>query len=170
MSTHVYPTPALAGDYLCAGAGLCIVGAPLLMTEPLPAVTALLTASAVLFALHGARTARRHMARIELSEDGIRSRGLTMTEIRWRDLRQLKLAHYSTRRDRSGGWLQLLLVGDGGRLRIESDLDDFLAVAARAKDAARENCIRLDSATLSNLDALGLTGSPPHPAIRSVRG
>lgn len=168
MSTHAYPTPAIAGDYLRAASGLCLVGLPLAVAEPVPAVTTLLVASAALFALYGAGTVRRHMARIELSEDGICSRGLTATLIRWSDLRHLKLSHYSTRRDRSGGWLQLLLVGGGQRLRIDSQVEDFIVLAARATQAARENQIPLDPATIANLEALGLAGTSHRPATRSV--
>jgi hypothetical protein len=170
MSTHAYPAPAIAGDYLRAGAGLCLVGLPLAVAETAAAVTVLLAAFAVIFVLDGARTVSRHVARIELSEEGIRRRGLTAAEIRWRDLQQLRLAHYSTRRDRSGGWLQLLLIGDGQRLRIDSHLQDFMALTARAVVAARENQIPLDPSTVFNLDALGLTPATSRPFARSVCG
>jgi hypothetical protein len=170
VSTHAYPAAAIAGDYLRAGAGLCLVGLPLVVAETAAAVTALLAAFAVVFALHGARTVSRHVARIELSEDGIRSRGLTAAEIRWSDLQRLQLAHYSTRRDRSGGWLQLRLTGAGQRLRIDSPLQDFTALAARAVVAARENRIALDPATASNLEALGLTPATVRPSSGSAGG
>lgn len=170
MNIHAYPAPAIASDYLRALTGLSLVGLPIVLAEPVPAVTALLVASAVLFAVYGAGTIHRHIARIELSEEGIRSRGLTTTEIRWPELRQLKLSHYSTRRDRSGGWLQLLLVGGGQRLRVDSRLEDFIVVAARATQAARENRIMLDPATLSNLEALRLTAASRWSAMGSAWG
>ena len=169
MSTHAYPATAIAIDYLQAAAGLCLVGLPLAVAETATAVTLLLVAFAMIFALHGARTASRHLARIEVSEDGIRSRGLTAAEIRWRDLHRLQLAHYSTRRDRSGGWLQLLLIGGGQCLRIDSHLQDFTALTARAMAAARENRIPLDPVTVSNLNALGLT-PPSRPSAGSLCG
>ena len=170
MSVHVYPAPAIAGDYLRAGAGFCLAGLPLIALETAAAVTVLLAACAVVFALHGAWTISRHLARIEISEDGIRSRGLTAAEIRWRDLQKLQLAHYSTRRDRSGGWLQLRLIGNGQRLSIDSHLQNFTAVTRRALVAARENRIPLDPATVSNLDALGMTWTASPPSARSVCG
>ena len=156
MSTHAYPATAIAGDYVRAVAGLCLVGLPLVTADTAAAVTAVLAASAVIFLLYGAKTVTRHFVRIELCEDGICSRGLRGTEIRWSDLQRLQLSHYSTRRDRTGGWLQLLLVSDAQRLRIDSQLQDFAALAARAVAAAREKQIRLDPATVSNLSALGL--------------
>lgn len=156
VTTHVYSAVALVGDYLRASGGLCLVGLPLAITETAAAATLLLVIFAAIFLLHGAKTVSRHVARIDLGEDGIRSRGLTRAEIRWRDLRKLKLAHYSTRRDQSGGWLQLVLIGDGKRLRIDSYLQDFPVVVARAMLAAEENRIRLDPATVANLEALGL--------------
>ena len=166
MSTHVYPAYAIAGDYVRAGTGLCLVGLPLVSAETATAVTVLLAASAVVFLLYGAKTVNRHFARIEFCEDGIRSRGLGATEIRWCDLRRLQLSHYSTRRDRSNGWLQLLLVGDAQRLTIDSQLQDFLALTARAVAAAREKQIRLDPATVANLCALGLSSLVEEPAAR----
>jgi hypothetical protein len=133
-------------------------------------VTAVLAASAVIFVLYGARTMSRHFARIELCEGGIRSRGLSAAEIRWCDLQQLRLSHYSTRRDRTGGWLQLLLVSDAQRLRIDSQLQDFPALAARAVAAAREKQIRLDPATVFNLSALGLSSTIQGPSARKPFG
>lgn len=170
MSTHTYPAHAIAGDYVRAVAGLCLVGLPLVTAETAAAVTAVLAASAVIFVLYGAKTVNRHFARIELCEDGIRSRGLSATEIRWCDLQRLQLSHYSTRRDRTGGWLQLLLVGDTQRLMIDSQLQDFPALAARAVAAAREKQIRLDPATVSNLSALGLSSTMQGPLARKPRG
>jgi hypothetical protein len=170
MSTHAYPARAIAGDYARAGTGLCLAGLPLVTAETAAAVTAVLVASAVIFVLYGAKTVNRHFARIELGEDGIRSRGLSVSEIRWCDLQRLQLSHYSTRRDRSGGWLQLLLVGDAQRLTIDSQLKDFPALAARAVEAAREKQIRLDPATVSNLCALGLSSMMEEPTAGKLRG
>ena len=166
MSTHTYPAHAIAGDYVRAVAGLCLVGLPLVSAETTAGVTAVLAASAVIFVLYGARTMNRHFARIELNENGIRSRGLSAAEIRWCDLQQLQLSYYSTRRDRTGGWLQLVLVSDAQRLRIDSHLKDFAVLAARAVVAAREKQIRLDPATVSNLDALGLSSMTQGPSAR----
>jgi hypothetical protein len=166
MSTHAYPAHAIAGDYLRAGTGLCLVGLPLVAAETAAIVTVVLLAAAVIFLLYGTKTVNRHFARIELCEDGIRSRGLSVSQIRWCDLRRLRLSHYSTRRDHSGGWLQLLLVGDAQRLTIDSQLQDFPALAARAVAAAREKQIRLDPATISNLRALGLSSLVEEPAAR----
>lgn len=170
MTTHAYPPHAIAGDYLRAVAGLCLVGLPLVAAETTAAVTAVLAASAVIFILHGVTTMNRHFARIELSEDGIRSRGLSAVEIRWCDLQQLQLSHYSTRRDRSGGWLQLLLVSHAQRLRIDSQLQDFTSLAARAVAAAREKQIRLDPVTIFNLGALGLSSPMQGPSARKPCG
>lgn len=170
MSTHAYPAHAIAGDYVRAVAGLCLVGLPLVTAETAAAVTAVLAASAVIFVLYGAKTVNRHFARIELCEDGIRSRGLRATEIRWCDLQRLQLSHYSTRRDRSDGWLQLLLASDTQRLRIDSQLQDFASLAARAAAAAQEKQIRLDPVTLFNLGALGLSSIMQEPSARKSRG
>jgi hypothetical protein len=170
MTTHTYPAHAIAGDYLRAVAGLCLVGLPLVTAETAAAVTAVLAASAAVFILYGVKTISRHFARIELCEDGIRSRGLSTAEIRWCDLQRLQLSYYSTRQDRSGGWLQLLLVSNKQRLRIDSQLQDFVSLAARAAVAAREKQLPLDPATVSNLDVLGLSSTTQGPSARKPRG
>ncbi|TVR99566.1 MAG: hypothetical protein EA406_03040 [Rhodospirillales bacterium] len=153
---HRYPAGAVAGDLLRAAAGLSLVGLPLAFGDTAPPVTVALAAAAALFAGYAVITARRHLTRLEVSDDGIRSIGVAATGLAWRDLEQLKLSHYSTRRDRSGGWLQLRLRGHGESISVDSRLDGFDHLAACAAAAAHRNGIALDTATLHNLYTLGL--------------
>jgi hypothetical protein len=153
-----YPARALAADYAGATLGLA-VSAGLLGFVRLAAPVAWVTAAAViLFLVYFGRTVCRQLTHIEVDEIGIRARapalGLPGAAIRWDDLRSLRLDYYSTRADREGGWMQLKL-GDGRRtIRIDSDLDGFVRIAARAADEASRLDLALDVSTVSNLLAL----------------
>ncbi|TVR80180.1 MAG: hypothetical protein EA405_11370 [Rhodospirillales bacterium] len=168
MSVHHYPFGAMAGDYARATLGLGLVGLPLAFGETAPPVTALLAAASVLFVIYALITVRRHVTRLEITDAGIRtlSPGTRPGVLAWQDIKRLTLCHYSTRRDRSGGWLQLRLKGGGGSLCIDSRLEDFDRIAARASAAARCNGLNLDHATAHNLQRLGLEPAADHDGVR----
>ncbi|MGH7124864.1 MAG: hypothetical protein ACREFI_10865, partial [Stellaceae bacterium] len=75
MSEHRYPTDALLGDYVRAGAGLLLAGAPLVLVPLNFYVDSVLGGLAALFACFGGLTALRHARRIEVGEEGIAARG-----------------------------------------------------------------------------------------------
>jgi hypothetical protein len=68
----------------------------------------------------------------------------------------MKLAYYSTRRDRQRGWMHLTLRGRGRRLGIDSSIDGFETIAEAALDAATRRNVALSNVTRANLVALGL--------------
>ncbi len=160
MSLHRYPMRALAGEYARAGAGIALFLAPLLFVTPGPGMIAILGGLAMLFFVFGLRTWRRHLTRVEVTEEGITTqasaRPAPRVSIPWHGLSGLKLRFYSTQRSREQGWLQMTLIAGDATLRIDSTLEDFDTVARRAADAARANGVALEPATISNLDALGL--------------
>jgi hypothetical protein len=156
--SYRYPWRALALDYAGAAVGIAVSAGPLVLVELAVPVAWVLGAAATLFLVYFARTVCRQLSHIELDETGIRVRGaafdLRAVEIRWADLRFLRLDYYSTRADREGGWMQLKL-GDARRtIRIDSDLDGFAQVAGRAADAAAQRDLALDHATMNNLHVL----------------
>lgn len=152
-----YAGSALAGEYARAVVGLGLVGLPLLLAETAPALTVFLVSSALLFACYAARTMTRHLSRIEVTDDEVCARGPIGVDIPWRDLTGLRLRYYSTRRDRSAGWMHLVLSGRGRRrLQVDSRLEGFDHVARCAVAAALRNGVRLDTATAYNIEALGL--------------
>ena len=60
--------------------------------------------------------------------------------IEWDRLDRLKLSYFSTKRDRSDGWMQLTVGSAGGRtVKIDSSLDGFHDVVERAARAAAED-------------------------------
>lgn len=164
MTTLAYPMRAVVGDYARAAAGLVIVGTPLAVGPPAPVVALVLAAMALLFAVYGAKTVARHLTRIEVSERGVRAIGPLAHAVAWGDLASVKLAYYSTRRDRDRGWLQLRLGGAGDGVAVDSRLDGFDDLAAVAAREAEARGLRLDPATVANFEALGVHVDPPAAA------
>jgi hypothetical protein len=156
LTVHRYPTPALLADGVRAGFGLAATIGPLLFLEVALPLGVVLGVLGVIFLAFAIRVAARSLSSVELSKRGIAIRGPMGRALEWRQLRQLKLAHYAPPRRRSEGWFQLSLAGDGPvLLRLESTIDGFDAILAEALEAARANGIDLDPATGGNLAALG---------------
>lgn len=159
MTELRYPTQAMMGDYLRAAFGLTLTGTPLLLSPPGSAATYILGPLALLFAIFGARTALRHRTVVELDELRVATTGLWRQELNWSELLEVKLSYYSTKRDRTQGWMQLMLRGPTGRLRFDSTLEGFPDVARRAHVTARAKGIELSEATISNFASLGFEPS-----------
>jgi hypothetical protein len=156
VSVHAYPRSAAVADLARASAGLVLAGLPLLLVDTTPVVTGLLVLIVIVFAIYGMLSAGRHLARIEVDEAGIGTRGPLKTTLEWRDLKRVKLSYYSTRRDHSGGWLQLSLFDGRRRLNVDSRISGFTNVVAGAAGAARANGLGLEPATIANFQALGI--------------
>ena len=154
MNVHRHGLRSLAADYARCGAGLAATVAPLVAVPLLPALAWAFAAAALLFALHGTRTALRHLSVVECGEEGIRLRGPIPKSIRWSELRGLRLRYFSARRDRERGWMQLVLKGSKSTLRVESTLAGFGDIVARAAEAAAAAGLDLSPATLGNLERL----------------
>jgi hypothetical protein len=156
-----YPASAMTGDYLRAAAGL---GPTLLIlgTVSVGGVAELVLGSfAVIFGAFAIRTALRHGTALEFDDSELRAVGLRSVTIPWRDLDRMKLAYYSTRRDRKSGWMQLELRAGRARLSVDSRLDRFDTLARRAAGAAAARGLELSDATATNLQALGIRVSEP---------
>ena len=168
MTAHAYPNSAMVGDYLRAAAGFLPAAAIFAVPAAGTAATGVAAGFAALFLLFGLRTALRHTTHIVTDETGITAAGPLAATIRWADLERMKLAYYSTRRDRRDGWMQLELATGGSRLRLDSRIDGFEELAARAARAAAARGLALDTATLANLDALGIAPPGSVPIARGA--
>jgi hypothetical protein len=138
---HVYPASAMIGDYMRAAA--------------------VLGSFAAIFALFGVRTVLRHGTRLAMSDTELRTEGIRRRTIAWAELDRMKLAYYSTRRDRKAGWMQLDLGAGGARVRLDSRIEGFDQLVRRAAEAAGARGLALSDATLANLEALGIRLPPP---------
>lgn len=153
---HAYPASAMVGDYLRAAAGLVPVGV-LFATIPVGTVAAgVLGGFAAIFGAFGLRTALRHATSLEMTDTALTARGMWRTTIRWDELDRLRLAYYSTRRDRRSGWMQLDLGAGSARVRLDSRIEGFDRVVRHAADVALARDIELNEATAANLQALGI--------------
>ena len=158
MPAHRYPAGAFAADYIRGLAGLLLTAGPLWLLGLSGVVAWVLAACMMLFLVYFVRAVVRHLTRIELSETGITARGPFGGAVPWGELRSMRLSYYTTRSDRTGGWMQLDLGTRERSISIDSRLEGFTEVAAAAALQAGRRGQALDQNTLSNLNALGVRG------------
>jgi len=156
MTAYRYPPSRLAGDYLRAGLGLLGSLSFWALVPPAPQIHAIFGGLTLLFLVFTIRTVWRQHVRVEVSDEAISMAPPRRGPLAWRDVARVDLKYFTTRRNRSDGWVTLRLAGQGGRIVIDSDLDGFDAVAKRAARAARENGLSLSHTTRANFLALGL--------------
>jgi hypothetical protein len=151
-----YPASAMVGDYLRAAAGLG-PSVIILATVSVDSVAAVVIGGfAAIFGAFAIRTALRHGTGLEVDEAGLRAVGLRHAAIPWAELDRMKLAYYSTRRDRKSGWMQLELGAGRTRVSLDSRLDGFDRLVRHAAAAAAARDLELSDATATNLQALGI--------------
>lgn len=153
-----YPRQALRNAYALACTGMAIGFGPLLLAEPAVVFRWLLGAMGVLFLVYFARTVVRQHTRLELDATGIGALGPLGALIRWDDVRAVVLSYYSTRPDRSGGWMEFIVKGSRRAIRVESTLDGFVELVGETMREVRSRGIEPDERTRANLRALGLSG------------
>jgi hypothetical protein len=157
MSRHAYPTSAMLGDYIRAGAGV-LPALAILAIAPMGEIGATVVGGlAALFAVFGIRSALRHRTKFELVEGALWVSGLLRTSsIRLSELERMKLVYYSTRRDGRDGWMQLELRSGSSTLRLDSRIEGFARLVEVSARAAERRGLLLNSATLANVQALGI--------------
>ena len=160
MTEHRYPPSAMLSDYVVSGAGLALTLPPLVMFE-LPVVTVwILGLMSAGFAVHGLGVVRRQRIRVETDEDGLWF-SPPRRRIAWNELTRFGLAYFSTRRDGARGWMELKVASSAATLRVDSRLERFNDLVARAWSAASCCGVEPDPTTRANLEALGMaTGEP----------
>ena len=157
MPAHRYPAEAIAADYARGLAGILLTAGPLWLLGLSGVFAWLLAAGTALFLVYFARAVVRHLTRIELSETGITARGPFGGTVPWDELRSMKLSYYTTRSDRTGGWMQLDLSTAESSISIDSRLQDFADVVdTAAQQVRRRGRPALDETTRRNLKALGV--------------
>ncbi|HVH80685.1 MAG TPA: hypothetical protein VM782_14920 [Stellaceae bacterium] len=154
-----YPASAMTGDYLRAAAGLVPVGAILATVSVGSVAAVVLGGFAAIFGAFAIRTALRHGTSLEVDDSELRATGLRQATIPWDQLDRMRLAFYSTRRDRKSGWMQLELGAGRSRLSLDSRLDGFDQLVRHAAAVAAERNLELSEATAANLQALGIRTS-----------
>ncbi len=163
MTVHAYPKAALLADAARAAAGLALAAVPLAVGNMPTWQTVLLGLIALVFLLYAAASLRRAISRIDAGEEVITVRGPWPARLRWAELDRIRLAYYTTRRDGSGGWMQLTLAAARTSLVVDSRIGGFDVLLRRAAEAARRRALRLDATTVMNLHGLGITGPASRP-------
>jgi hypothetical protein len=152
-----YPSDTLWADYLRAATGVVLCGAPLVALNLNVWLAIVLGAGFVLFVVFLVRTALRQKTRYVLADDTLCADGPTGTLVEWTRLDRLSLNYYSTKRDRTAGWMQLAVGSAGGRMiKVDSALEGFYDIVERAARAAEANRIEFTSATKANLRSMGI--------------
>ncbi|MBT4488109.1 MAG: hypothetical protein HOC72_11250 [Rhodospirillaceae bacterium] len=175
MNSYRYPTKALAADYIRSAIGVLLPIYLMLITDLIPIIFYSMVALMLLFAGYGLRTALRHATVLTVDGIGVRQEGplggLVDNEIRWSEMREFRLRYYSTRRDRTGGWMQLVLRGaaNGSAIHMDSNLPGLDDVVSRAHAAAQDNGLDIDPATAANLSSFGLGGGDLDPATMDAK-
>jgi hypothetical protein len=176
---HRYTDLALLGDYLRAAAGLAVGFGLLFFTENSPILFYIALVLSLLFLAFAVRLAVRRVTVIAVDETGI---GATAsfgaaaplgptgqgnaggrriaTRIDWTDMREVAVRYYSTRRDRSGGWMQLVVKAPGRRIAADSTIGEFPALVTAVTLAARRHGLELSPTTLANVGALDAPLTP----------
>lgn len=150
-----YPTRVIVRDYLLAGVGLALFLLPVAVMN-LPLVTTLIFLTlGGLFLIFGVQVYSRHRTRVELSHDGLHV-APGNRDLSWDAVSKLALSYFTVRRDGQSGWMELTLDAGSERLRLDSRMEGFTEIAARAAQAATDNRLELDRATVENLGAMGL--------------
>lgn len=160
---HRYPPSSLYGDYLRAASGTVFLGTPLYFAAGSPVVATILGTLVLLFVGFGARTAIRHLTRIETTFDALVAIGPFGRAMPWKDINKVELKYFSTRRDRKGsdGWIQLKVCDAAGCLKLESSLKDFDELVAKVAAAAFRNEAEMSEVTVENLTLMGITVTFP---------
>lgn len=166
IDTYRYARRGLRRDVLRACAGLVLTLAPLAVAHDGPVAAIVLGGLAGLFMVFALRTGLRYLTLVEATGDGIswapvgarflRVPGLRPVRLSWGSIDRVSLRFFSTKRDRSEGWMELSLSAGRQRVTLDSTLDGFRAIAARCAQVAAENNIRLSSSTVENFRSLGV--------------
>jgi hypothetical protein len=160
VTEYRYPRGALSGDFMRAGLGLAISAGPALAIPLTSPAQFILGPLVLLFLVFVLRTWQRSVAVIAVTARDISLSAPWQARLAWHNLKAVRLNYYSTRFDRSGGWMQLMLKGEGGpasaTIRLDSSLDGFSEIARQVAAIARANRIPLSEATRNNFSALGI--------------
>lgn len=161
MSALRYDRKALRGDYWRGGLGLGFSAAALWIGGDNAFTFWLFGVCGLFFTAFLIRTFLRTLVIYELTADGLNrsnAAGWRWAEGRfaWDGLERFRLRFFSTRRDRSQGWMELSLGGRDGSFKVDSTLDGFEAVLKSAVAAAEKRGVPMNETTLANLAALGI--------------
>ena len=155
MSIHRYLPQKLLPDYLRGAAGLAICAGLCALAPNVTAVLVIFGALGLLFGLFMLQTVQKQMLMLEMTEDRIGKGPGSARAKAWGELKALRLRYYALRRNKPGGWMALRLDFPGQRIGIDSNIEGFEEIVARAARAARDHRLEMDDTTRANRAAIG---------------
>jgi hypothetical protein len=164
MTWHRYRLLSLLPDWLRAATGLGTGLILTIFTVALPLLFYIGLALTMLFLAFAATAVLRQCTSVGVDGHGVAARRACLgslglgrwgdARIGWSEMRDIRLRYFSTRRDRSKGWMQLRMSAPGKRLTVDSAIDDFSRLVTSVTDGALAHGLSLDPITLANVDAL----------------
>ncbi len=158
VGIHRWPTPSLTGD-LVRGTLATGVSFLFLLVSPIGSIAFWgMLGLTILFALYLMTAVSRITSVVEVDDEGIKLSGglFGRRAIAWARLQKFELRCFPLSRDRTRGWMDLKLTGDGQTIAIDDRLDRFNEVLARAWAEARAADVGISDATHHNLTAAGI--------------
>lgn len=158
-SVHRYRISALAPHYLGSTFGIAVTGVICFSNKSDSPAFWVGFMLAVLVSWHFAAIVMRHWSVIEVSEEGVQSRGIVTKTLPWRMLTDVVLDYYPLGMDGRSGWMQLKLAGAGVRIFVLSWIDNFDDIVRTVAKVSECRDLALTAASLANMKALGVTGA-----------
>lgn len=158
VGIHRWPTPSLTGD-LVRGVVATGIAFLFLLVSPIGSIAFWgMLGLTILFALYLMTSVSRITSVVEVDDRGIRLSGglFGRRAISWAGLQKFELRYFPLSRDRTRGWMDLKLTGDGQTIAIDDRLDRFNDVLARAWVGARTADVGISDTTHHNLVAAGI--------------
>lgn len=156
----IYPAGYFIRAYARAVAGLaCTLGAWYAIPVS-HAVTLVCVAIAAAFILYAVQIKLRQLTAVQWDGDGIDVEGPRPRRLPWSELRDVRLAYYSTRRDGANGWMQLKIRGKSGVLRLDSDAAGFDRLVITSLHHADRLGLDVTAVTRHNAAVLVRPGGP----------
>ena len=129
---------------------------PLAVIDPTAVVGLILGGLGLVFAAYGVQTLIRARSKVIVSGEEICLEGPIAARVPWDALVSVDLRYYTTKRGREGGWMVLTIKGTERTVRIESSLEGFAGLLARAVGEAQAREVLLPAATRTNLRRFGI--------------
>ena len=158
-SEHRYPVHVAYFAALRAMAGIAGSAALWLLAGGLT-VAVISAAGITVFVAYGVIAAGRAREVLTVSDAGISVQGWRRREISFAEIKALRLAYYSTRRDGEKGWMELIVKAGDRRLVVESEIGEFDRIAAACFDHAARNGVALSPVSERNFAVLLDDGAP----------
>ena len=155
--TARYPERALKWEMAKGGIGVAACVGVVFVLQPATWLAVPLLVIAALFGTYVTQQLGRLPLRFAVDDVGVtRIKGGQRTPFRWNELEEFRLNYYPNGRKAAMGMLVVVLRNGRGRLKVDSTLDQFPALLARAAEAARERRLELHPTTQANLAQLEL--------------